>query len=52
MEKMGDFFGIHITRAMSGRTARRAVLEGGVAAEMQATYELMHTTGAWALATH
>ncbi|KAF8203541.1 hypothetical protein K438DRAFT_1472661, partial [Mycena galopus ATCC 62051] len=43
MEKIGHFFGIHITKQMSGRTVRRVVLEGGVAAKMQATYELMNT---------
>ncbi|KAJ7730731.1 hypothetical protein B0H16DRAFT_1329757, partial [Mycena metata] len=45
MEKIGDFFGIHITKQMSGRTVRRVILEGGVAAKMQATYELMNTPG-------
>ncbi|KAF7335877.1 hypothetical protein MSAN_02324700 [Mycena sanguinolenta] len=40
MERVGEIFGVHINRAMSRRTVGRAILEGGVAAKMQITYEL------------
>ncbi|KAJ7229548.1 hypothetical protein B0H12DRAFT_1077403 [Mycena haematopus] len=40
MERVGEIFGVHINRVMSRRTVGRAILEGGVAAKMQITYEL------------
>ncbi|KAF8206026.1 hypothetical protein K438DRAFT_1905210 [Mycena galopus ATCC 62051] len=40
MEQVGEIFGVHINRVMSRRTVGRAILEGGIAAKMQITYEL------------
>ncbi|KAJ7430216.1 hypothetical protein B0H11DRAFT_1676382, partial [Mycena galericulata] len=40
MERVGEIFGVYVNRAMSRRTVGRAILEGGIAAKMQATFEL------------
>ncbi|KAJ7101997.1 hypothetical protein C8R44DRAFT_716352 [Mycena epipterygia] len=45
MQEMGDIFGVHVNRLMSRRTVSRAIGEGGIAAKMQATYELTLTNG-------
>ncbi|KAJ6529037.1 hypothetical protein DFH09DRAFT_934946, partial [Mycena vulgaris] len=45
MERIGQVFGIHVTRSMSRRTVGRAIEEGGVAARMQAVYELSLSKG-------
>ncbi|KAJ7701495.1 hypothetical protein B0H17DRAFT_924316, partial [Mycena rosella] len=40
MEHVGKIFGVHVNRSMSCRTVSWAVAEGGVAAQMQVTFEL------------
>lgn len=40
MEKVGEIFGVRINRCMSRRTVSRTIQEGGIAAQMQATFEL------------
>lgn len=46
MQRLGDMFGVHISREMSRRTVGRAIEEGGVAAKMQVVYELSKNKGA------
>ncbi|KAJ7664801.1 hypothetical protein B0H17DRAFT_850894, partial [Mycena rosella] len=45
LERIGDIFGIRVNRSMSRRTVGRAIEEGGVAAKMQAIYELSQSKG-------
>ncbi|KAJ7895747.1 hypothetical protein B0H13DRAFT_1624250 [Mycena leptocephala] len=45
MERIGQIFGVHINRKMSRRTVSRAIAEGGIAAKMQATFELSLNKG-------
>ncbi|KAJ7740117.1 hypothetical protein B0H16DRAFT_1378659, partial [Mycena metata] len=45
MVRIGDIFGVRVTRAMDRRTVGRAIEEGGVAARMQAIYELSQSQG-------
>jgi formate-dependent nitrite reductase cytochrome c552 subunit len=40
LECISKIFGIHVTRSISQRTARRAVLKGCVAAKMQLVHEM------------
>jgi hypothetical protein len=47
MERIGQIFGIQVTRVMDRRTVGRAIEEGGVAARMQAIYELSQSKGAF-----
>ncbi|KAJ7167440.1 hypothetical protein C8R43DRAFT_825985, partial [Mycena crocata] len=44
MVRIGEIFGIRVTRAMDRRTVGRAIEEGGVAARMQAIFELSQMT--------
>ncbi|KAJ7315392.1 hypothetical protein DFH08DRAFT_715778, partial [Mycena albidolilacea] len=45
MACLASAFGVHIDREMDRRTVRRAIAEGGVAAKMQAVYELAESGG-------
>ncbi|KAJ7604097.1 hypothetical protein DFH06DRAFT_1349727 [Mycena polygramma] len=45
MSEIASVFGVKISRKMSRRTVSRAILEGGVAASMQMTYEIGLNTG-------
>ncbi|KAJ7475256.1 hypothetical protein B0H11DRAFT_1810745, partial [Mycena galericulata] len=45
MVRIGEIFGIRVTRTMDRRTVGRAIEEGGVAARMQATFELSQSQG-------
>ncbi|KAF7326545.1 hypothetical protein MVEN_02607600 [Mycena venus] len=45
MVHIGEIFGIRVNRAMDRRTVGRAIEEGGVAARMQAIYELSQSQG-------
>jgi hypothetical protein len=45
MVRIEEVFGIQVTRAMDRRTVRRAIEEGGVAARMQAIFELSQSQG-------
>jgi uncharacterized protein (DUF697 family) len=47
MERIGQIFGVHINRKMSRRTVSRAIAEGGIAAKMQATFELSLNKGSF-----
>ncbi|KAF8074877.1 hypothetical protein FPV67DRAFT_603049 [Lyophyllum atratum] len=40
LREIGELLGVHIERTMSQRTVQRAVLEGGVAADIQLGYEM------------
>ncbi|KAF7351568.1 hypothetical protein MSAN_01589300 [Mycena sanguinolenta] len=45
MEQVGHIFGIKVDRTMSRRTVGRAIEEGGVAAKIQAIFELSQSQG-------
>ncbi|KAJ7093335.1 hypothetical protein B0H15DRAFT_776748, partial [Mycena belliarum] len=45
LERVGQMFGIHVTRSMSRRTVGRTVDEGGVATKVQAIFELSQSPG-------
>jgi hypothetical protein len=51
MVRIGEIFGICVNRAMDRRTVGRAIEEGGVAARMQAIYELSQSQGAYSSLT-
>jgi hypothetical protein len=40
LERIGEIFGVRVNRSMSRRTVGRAIEEGGIAARVQAIYEL------------
>lgn len=47
LERIGDIFGIRVIGSMDRRTVGRAIEEGGVAARMQAIFELSQSQGAY-----
>jgi hypothetical protein len=47
LERIGQIFGIQVVGSMDRRTVGRAIEEGGVAARMQAIYELSRSEGVY-----